>query len=292
MNKIDVLNIEDNLNKLLKLEEKYESCYLNYYKVLDDLISHWISQKSYDFFEKVAEEKKKQITIIENIKEINNIYNCIKSKYKRMGNKVCFDSYNINKLVTNTNRCFNKLKNIIYLYDDINLLNLSNEQRNILVEEVKKMNKNLENINSLKSVLVNKSEILEETEKNLKLKISKIGIGTAGSLSKNEIFVKKSYNYNYSEIVIKKEEIEKSFELLNMYKNEEELLVENFDECYININKFYKTSNTNSLEKLERELINSMNNMLKSHSDNIEYLKQEKIMVEELERKSIQIILE
>ena len=287
MNKIEISKLKNSLKKISELAENYEENHLNYYKTLENLKPYWISKKGDIFFEKTYQEQKNQKNIIKNLEEIKKIYDYIENKYKKIGDKVYFSFKNIDKLSNIIEVCINRLTKIINLYNNLNFENFTNEQINILIEEQKIITKNLESIQQIKEELINKLELLEEIENKIELKISNIIINV-NIHQDNSINIEKNTN----EIIVEIEELEKAIKLINMYKNEESILIEEIKKYYKDINYFYKTSNTTTLDKIKGYIIKEMNNIVEIHNNNKTDLELEQAATKELEIKVSKILSE
>ena len=78
--------------------------------------------------------------------------------------------------------------------------------------------------------------------------------------------------------------MESIYNKVQMYIDEENALVEDINNLFVDLSNYYKTDNLNAIEKLESEIIINMNNILSIHNLNLDVLGKEIVSVEELER--------
>ena len=78
--------------------------------------------------------------------------------------------------------------------------------------------------------------------------------------------------------------MESIYNKVQMYIDEENALVEDINNLFVDLSNYYKTDNLNAIEKLESEIIINMNNILSIHNLNLDVLGKEIVSVEQLER--------
>ncbi|MBQ6495184.1 MAG: hypothetical protein IJI49_04200 [Bacilli bacterium] len=85
-------------------------------------------------------------------------------------------------------------------------------------------------------------------------------------------------------------EIELLIDKLKIYIKEEDISVDELDNLYLEINKYYQTNNTNKIDLLESELVNNLKKISKIHNNNILVLEKKVEEHKELERENKMIL--
>ena len=185
---IDTKKIEEYLNKLNSQIKKYDDIYLNYYNDISRIKDNWISNQARKFLENTEIEKKEQKKIINNLNDIKEIYEYILLKYKDIGNKIECDLSKKEKLVEKINLYIENLNKIINKYNNLNYKLYDTQTISILQEEANQLKLCLKNIIDIKKSIIDKLNIIEEIDKELKLKISKINISIINETNPKDYF--------------------------------------------------------------------------------------------------------
>ena len=84
--KVDKIEMEN--NKLKQLLNEYESNYLNIYNELESTSFIWQGEEANDFNHKVETDKIKVKNTYEELKQLDNIYNCLINEYQSIGQDI------------------------------------------------------------------------------------------------------------------------------------------------------------------------------------------------------------
>ena len=172
---VNVEKIKVELEKYNRLIDDYEDLYLQLYFELNYSSSYWNDGNSFNFYEKIKKDKNKITLAITELKEIKKVYEYIIDSYERFGNKISFNlrrKYNVLEKIDNY---LIELDKIIKLYEELDYENLVEEkiildnQKDTLLKLKNRMTEMRENVKDL-------FDKLEEIEKNIHYRISKISI--------------------------------------------------------------------------------------------------------------------
>lgn len=172
---INVEKVKIELDKYNRLLEDYEDVYLRLYHELNFSSSYWNDENSIKFFEKIKSDKNKNYLCILELKEIKKIYNYIVTSYESIGKKIFFDLKKKNSLYDKFDNFIVTLDKIIKLYEELDYENLT-EEKIIIEEELKEIQKIKPKILLIKENVMDLFEQLEEIEKNIHYRLSKIKI--------------------------------------------------------------------------------------------------------------------
>ena len=172
---INILKIKEELTKIDNLYEDYEKIYINLYNEFKKIQSVWISQKSNEFNNYILSEKQKVKQTIDDMKNVNNIYDYLVENYKILGDKIKFNINNKDKVIDKINNYQDKLVKIINKYNNINYKEYTEEEKMIIFQKKILLN-NKENLENIKKQILDKLKKIEEIEKEVSLRISKIDI--------------------------------------------------------------------------------------------------------------------
>lgn len=172
---INILKIKEELTKIDNLYEDYEKIYINLYNEFKKIQSVWISQKSNEFNNYILSEKQKVKQTIDDMKNVNNIYDYLVENYKILGDKIKFNINNKDKVIDKINNYQDKLVKIINKYNNINFKEYTEEEKMIIFQKEILLN-NKENLENIKKQILDKLKKIEEIEKEVSLRISKIDI--------------------------------------------------------------------------------------------------------------------
>ena len=172
---IDVNNIKDEIVKLNDLLDKYEDNYLNLYNEINNASSYWNDLISVKFFDSCKIEKIETKTTLEEIKSIIDIYNYILEKYQEIGKKIKFEIKNRDIVINGFNNYIIKVDDLIREYNSINF-NCNIKISNMLNDQLYKLKNNRKILNNIKDKVKDIFDNIEEIEKEINLRLSKINI--------------------------------------------------------------------------------------------------------------------
>lgn len=268
---IDKLKIDiTNYNKLI---EEYESIYLNYYHEMESNISYWTSPYANSFFSTIEEEKKENINFYQELLSLKEVLNYIITSYQKYGRKV---NCNLNQKDSIINKINNyNIDEIINSYNELDL-NLYPNIKEKIDKHKTKLSNSKKNKEKYKQKIKQYFNSLEEIEKEIKIKLSKI---TIKPIKENTIL--EHQLGTTTEIKMDIDEIENSIKKAKMYIEQEELNYEELKETFKNIKYNYLTDNRDLLENIGtnillkyKTIINNYNNNIIILNNNIERFKQ------------------
>lgn len=159
---IDVKEMNNKIIELNNTIDEYNLTYLNLFNSINQLSESWISNNATNFFACMEHEKIETEELINSMKSQKDIYKYIYENYREIGNKVKCNLDAKDTIFTKVDNCIYKTKEIINLYQDINITKNYEEKESI--------NKKYE---STKKVL-NKYKCIKENIKRIYGKIEEI----------------------------------------------------------------------------------------------------------------------
>ena len=173
--KININNLKTEIIKLNTLIEEYEEIYLNLYNEISSCSLYWTDETSNKFFDNLNIEKLKVKNTITEMTDIKDIYEEVIRKYEIIGNKLEINPKKKNQILTKFNNYLDNMYELLDLYRELNLDFCQTEATKIyshmdIIIEV------TNNVVELKEKIKKQYEYIEEIEKTINLKISKIKI--------------------------------------------------------------------------------------------------------------------
>ena len=169
---VNVNKIKSEIINLDKTIEEYENNYLSLYNELNSFSFNWKSDKSDIFFDKKQKEKISINDFIVEIKSYRDFFDYILRTYGTMGEKVFYDITSYNEAHTKLISFINDLKSVLE-----KLKQLKCKNPNSIVKVNQKIFKVSEYINELEMLNSRLNDIfkkIEEYEKDIKYRISKL----------------------------------------------------------------------------------------------------------------------
>lgn len=173
---IKVSDIKQEIDSLSGLIEDYELTYLNLYNVVNNMSFSWEDHYADLFFTDVEKEKIKVANTVDEIKKIKDIYIYLVNKYNTLGNKIIFELKNKDYVLKKIDSCLSQFDSIIKSYQGLDLNEISGGIRNSIANELSKIKENKKRLEKYKTEVKNIITYIEETERNINLKISSIKI--------------------------------------------------------------------------------------------------------------------
>ena len=182
---INVLDLEKNSEKLIKSIGNFSNNILNIYNELNWANGCWNDFHARLFFTNVESEKIKINNTYDELTLLSEIYKTIIAQYKNIGNKIQVNLESKDTIITKFNSFQDKINELISLYNDLDLsfckdisIKISNQKKELLrIKESLRLSKE-----KIKETLVK----IEEIEKDINLKLSKINIETIKQANINE----------------------------------------------------------------------------------------------------------
>ena len=243
--KLIVENVKIKLNKINDIIEQYQSNYISYYKELDLCREYWRDSYVGYFLEQIEEEKKDNQLFYEEICSLKNIYDLIIKSYQEYGNNIDFNLDT--DILVKLDSYEESLKNIIKRYENLDS-SFCGREHYMLMEEKELLNKNKDNIISLKDKYKLIIENILKCEKDIKLSLSKINVKKIKE-SDSEFH----FSNDVSKISVKIDLIGDIVKKLIFFVNDNDVLFESLNEV---INIFgYDTDNSDVLKEIEKDII-------------------------------------
>ena len=145
---INTEELRTTLDKLNQLISNYEEIHLNMYNNLSSSFFSWNDLYSKKFLVYNDNEKKSFDNLIANYKSYYDIYKYILEKYSSLGKTIYYELDNKESVYAHFDTYISKLENILYKYDNSNLINNSNVSYKIYNERRKLQNR----LDSVKSI--------------------------------------------------------------------------------------------------------------------------------------------
>ena len=170
---VDKVRVE--LDKYNNLINKYENAYLNLYHELRNASIYWNDGNSINYFDNIDLEKNKISNGILELKSVRDIYFFIAESYEKIGNRIFFDLKYQDVIINKFNMYINKLNKIINLYKNLDL-SFCAEEAILLCSELDKLDHMKVSVVAVKEKVRSIFVQIEEIEKEVRLRISKIDI--------------------------------------------------------------------------------------------------------------------
>ena len=250
-------------DKLYKNLEEYNHSFFNYYNVLNCLQTYWKDGNSFPFFDAIEKTKRDGKVNYQILKKIIRLYGIIIDGYGKIGNKVEYDSQYYDKVINSILKIDNQLDSAISKYSSLNLNYLDLGLRNSIYYEVQRCRK-------LKSHLVD----IKQKNKDIRQQIDEIEDKIGGELSKFQLNYISDEVYDapvrsLDSIMMDVNQVEASLGKLEMYKRDEDLIVEDIEDNLREIQYYYKSTHLNQILELVDGIVSNMKKINQIHYQNI-----------------------
>lgn len=172
---INIESLNTELERLTVLQDKFLDNYLNLYNLLSNASSYWQDPKATKFFDNVNMEKLKVKTAYDELASLTDTYRYVVESYQDLGTKITVNLNMQDKLIAKFNTIINNLNDIITNYNTLDLSFCPYEAR-MLLKEKNELIKIKNNIANLKIRVGDIFRQIEETEKEVKYRLSNINI--------------------------------------------------------------------------------------------------------------------
>ena len=173
--KIDVSKLKQEISKLSKLEEDYESIYLTYYNRIVDVESEWNNIYEKRLLQNVEIEKKQMNLICNDLNDIKTLYSYICNKYS-FCNKININLDKEEMIINEINNCINRLKRIRNLCNSVSTRDMDRYKIKALNDIKYKINMELEKMLTLRNNIHNMFNKVKEIENDIKVKVSEFSL--------------------------------------------------------------------------------------------------------------------
>lgn len=281
---LNTKNLKIELNNLNEFIEEYETNYLNLYNEISNIPLYWKDNKSIAIVKDISLYKQKIKILIDEIYHLQDVYVEILESYSTFGEKIYFDLKNEDNLITNYDSYISELEKIINSYKNLDL-NFCLEESQQIINEKNLLLKNKETIQQIKENTLEVINNIEEIEKEIKLKISRLTIEIIKEQDLN------SYNrITENNAIMDTDQMSILLNKIQMYKKEEDIIIESINKTITNLIYNYKTSNTEGINKIQTEIINKLKIITKIHNNYITFINQNIENYKETERKVLNIL--
>lgn len=182
---INIQSLEKNSSKLIKSIDDFSNNISNIYNELNWVSGYWNDYHARLFFTSVESERIKINKTYDELVLLKEVYKYIISQYKSIGNKLKVNLETKDDILNKFNLFNDKVNEIISLYNDLDLSFCSDVASKINSQKSKLL-KIKENIISAKTKIKSTLEKIEEIEKNINFKLSKIDIEVIKRVDINE----------------------------------------------------------------------------------------------------------
>ena len=182
---INIESLERDSNRLSKSIDDFSNNILNIYNELNWASGYWSDYHARMFFTNVENQKNKITKTYNELVSLNDVYESIISQYKSIGNRFKVNLENKDVLLNKFNTFSEKVNELISLYNDLDL-SFCNDIANKINKEKRELLKIKENIIASKTKVKDTLLKIEEIEKDINLKLSKIDIEVIKQVDINE----------------------------------------------------------------------------------------------------------
>lgn len=182
---INISELKLQLNSFRRKINEYDKLYLNLYNEINYATSSWQDPKANSFFSCCEEKRKKIQKTISELNEFVNIYQYIVNKYESLGEKIKIILKNKDSILAEMDKYIDGLESVISSYQKLSLWFCPNEAY-ILNKQLSKIKENKMKIENVKKELKNVFDLVEDTEREVNIKISKINIEILKGINVNE----------------------------------------------------------------------------------------------------------
>lgn len=173
---ININSLKQELSALNKLIEEYNINNLNMYNTFSSTTPYWIDPHSILFQNNINFEKIKVTKTYNEMIELKDIYNYMITSYQNIGDKIKINISGreniLNKfdnIISMINSIINKYNNLDYSFANVNIITMLNKEKT-------ELNQTKERIINLKTDIYKKFNYIENIEREIALKISRINI--------------------------------------------------------------------------------------------------------------------
>lgn len=281
MMKIEVEKLDDKLNDLFLIEDKYNTFCLNYYNSLFNLKDYWTTVKGINFLDNVEKEKREFMKLLLCLKEFEDIYVYLISEYKKIGKNIKYNFDKRDDLIRKINDYNNKVNSLLYKYENLEFNNIDLNIKERLLNEKSNLKKCIDSISKFKRKNKNVMNYIEIIKKNVISKASKVNVEIVQEFNYSD-FVNKICNKSFDEKITDIEQMELIVNKISTLKKEEDLIFDDLKKCYYDMQLYYKSDD---LFEISSQIINELKKIINNHDNTILLLYKEMSNVSDLEKK-------
>ena len=125
--KVNINNLKDEVEAFNRLLSKYEESYLNYYNMISSFSFYWQDYNSKRFFDAAKIEKLSYEQVLNDLKDVKNVYSYIIDKYSTFGRKISINLDAKNKIMDRFDDYIDEMSSIIRRFYNLDLSFCPNE---------------------------------------------------------------------------------------------------------------------------------------------------------------------
>lgn len=172
---VNVSGMKAELAAFKRFLKDYEDDCRNLYHTLNYTNTYWQDPHAMKFFDSVKLEEIKVDTMQNEFQALKEVYTYFVEKYETFGNKVFFDLENRESCLAKIDSYILKMRNVIATYAGIDT-SFCPKEASLLRKEKQKLENDVKVLEQYRVDLKEKLIEIEEIEKNIQLKLSKIDI--------------------------------------------------------------------------------------------------------------------
>ena len=188
MNKIDVLELEKELNKLSNYINEYENNYLNLFNEMKNSSLLWSDDHSTIFYKKIDEELRNNNLLYENIKDNYKVKDYICRNYKLIGNKIYFDFDKANEIIKCYENIIDKLTYYLSLINDMDYTFYNSEELRMINEITNSFNIIIKKLEDSKEKVRNTIDKIKDIEDKVKEILSDMELVSISSFKTDNLY--------------------------------------------------------------------------------------------------------
>ena len=173
---IDINLLEEKLNILSKIEEKYQENYLNYYNEFNKLNNWWTTTKGVYFLENIRNEKRLVGLYLDYFKDIKNIYKYLVIECKKVGKNILLDLNKRDEIKRYYNLYLDKINNLVEKANDIMIRDNNSKVYDSIYNNLLRLNNISKNLSEILQKFDNVSSEIDNILLNVENKIGKVDI--------------------------------------------------------------------------------------------------------------------
>ncbi len=278
--KINVTNLKDEVTKLKKLTNEFDTNVLNIYNILKNVSTEWRSEKATRFFRDVEQEKNSVRQFVGNINDLNSIYGYIISQYGRLGRQMEIILSSQKEINDSLYVYITSLKEVLKKFQSLTLTSKMPE-KNQLIAQKKKLEILITKSRNYRTKINQYFKNIKTIENNIDQKIRKLSTKYINQKNINQYQVG---NTN-QDITFSLDNFERTKLKLTYYKKEELTFFNKFNTEIENIEYNYQSKNKENLATKINEFKTNFKKIEAEHQKNIDMISSEIVFYKSLHSK-------
>lgn len=283
---IDINLLEEKLNILSKIEEKYQENYLNYYNEFNKLNNWWTTTKGVYFLENIRNEKRLVGLYLDYFKDIKNIYKYLVIECKKVGKNILLDLNKRDEIKRYYNLYLDKINNLIEKANDIMIRDNNSKVYDSIYNNLLRLNNISKNLSEILQKFDNVSSEIDNILLNVENKIGKVDIEVI-KLTDEGDYYKGTTMIKHDRRCVDADKIEKTYNVIKNLVVEESTILDDLRDSYDDVNKCYKSDSIGKIKLLEEKLINNLVKIKNNHVIETKLLLKEVVDVRKMEKEMV-----